>query len=159
VPIRQSGVFAAIYRQGLGDTPVEPRNRIQGMTSTSLYSLAGRNDNPIPIQFLAPIDRLKIPAQYCMPRFNISQAKTTDAAPQNLHVCFFYAHYFSTLYIRNFIGNLPMQLCNIALQKRKKKEKKIYFFINNICISNFQVEFDKTETQKCGMQCGMAVIF
>jgi hypothetical protein len=40
-----------------------PRNRFQGMNSASLYSLAGRDDNPIPPRFLAPIDFLKIPAQ------------------------------------------------------------------------------------------------
>jgi hypothetical protein len=33
------------------------------MNSVSLCSLAGRYDNPIPPQFLAPIDFLKIPAQ------------------------------------------------------------------------------------------------
>jgi hypothetical protein len=33
------------------------------MSSASLCSLAGRNDNPIPTRFLAPIDCLKIPAQ------------------------------------------------------------------------------------------------
>ncbi len=31
------------------------------MNSASLYSLAGRYDNPIPPRFLAPIDFLKIP--------------------------------------------------------------------------------------------------
>ncbi len=39
------------------------RNRFQGINSTSLCSLAGRFDNPIPTRFLAPIDCLKIPAQ------------------------------------------------------------------------------------------------
>jgi hypothetical protein len=39
-----------------------PRNRFQGMNSTSLCSLAGRYDNPSPLRFLAPIDFLKIPA-------------------------------------------------------------------------------------------------
>ncbi len=38
-------------------------NRFQGISSASLYSLAGRNGNPIPTWFLAPIDCLKIPAQ------------------------------------------------------------------------------------------------
>jgi hypothetical protein len=38
---------------------MEPRNRFQGMNSTSLCSLVGRYDNP---RFLAPIDSLKIPA-------------------------------------------------------------------------------------------------
>ncbi len=33
--------------------------------SASLCSLAGRYDNPIPTQFLAPMDSLKIPAQDC----------------------------------------------------------------------------------------------
>jgi hypothetical protein len=33
------------------------------MNSASLCSLAGRYDNPIPTQCLAPIDCLKIPAQ------------------------------------------------------------------------------------------------
>jgi hypothetical protein len=41
---------------------MEPRNRFQGMNSTSLCSLAGRYDNPIPPRFLAPIVSLKIPA-------------------------------------------------------------------------------------------------
>jgi hypothetical protein len=43
---------------------MEPRIRFQGMNSASLCSLAGRYDNPIPPRFLAPIDFLKIPAQY-----------------------------------------------------------------------------------------------
>ncbi len=42
---------------------MEPRNRFQGMKSASLFSLAGRYDNPIPTRFLAPVDCLKIPAQ------------------------------------------------------------------------------------------------
>jgi hypothetical protein len=41
-----------------------PRNWFQGMNSASLCSLAGRYDNPIPPRFLAPIDFLKIPAQF-----------------------------------------------------------------------------------------------
>ncbi len=40
----------------------EPRNRFQGINSTSLWSLAGRNNNPVLTRFLAPIDCLKIPA-------------------------------------------------------------------------------------------------
>jgi hypothetical protein len=42
---------------------MEPRNRYQGIDSASLCSLAGKYDNPIPTQFLATIDCLKIPAQ------------------------------------------------------------------------------------------------
>jgi hypothetical protein len=42
---------------------MEPRNRCQGINSASLFSLAGRYENPIPPQCLAPIDFLKIPAQ------------------------------------------------------------------------------------------------
>jgi hypothetical protein len=42
---------------------MEPRNRCQGINSASLCSLAGRYDNPIPSQCLAPIEFLKIPAQ------------------------------------------------------------------------------------------------
>jgi hypothetical protein len=38
------------------------RNRFQGMNSSSLCSLAGRYDNPLPPRFLAPIDSLKIQA-------------------------------------------------------------------------------------------------
>jgi hypothetical protein len=34
------------------------------MNSASLYSLAGRYENPIPPRCLCPIDFLKIPAQY-----------------------------------------------------------------------------------------------
>jgi hypothetical protein len=41
---------------------METRNRCQGINSASLCSLAGRYDNPIPTQCLAPIDFLKIPA-------------------------------------------------------------------------------------------------
>ncbi len=43
-------------------TFMEPRNRFQGINSTSLCSLAGRYDNPFPTRFLAPVDCLKIPA-------------------------------------------------------------------------------------------------
>jgi hypothetical protein len=43
---------------------MEPRNRFQGINSASLCSLAGRYDNPIPPRCLAPIDSLKIPAQF-----------------------------------------------------------------------------------------------
>jgi len=43
---------------------MESRNRFQGMSSASQFSLAGRYYNPIPTRFLAPIDCLKIPAQY-----------------------------------------------------------------------------------------------
>ncbi len=42
---------------------MKPENRFQGMNSSSLCSLAGRYDNPIPPRFLAPIDSLKIPAR------------------------------------------------------------------------------------------------
>jgi hypothetical protein len=37
---------------------------IQGMNSASLFSLAGRYDNPLPPRFLAPIASLKIPARF-----------------------------------------------------------------------------------------------
>jgi hypothetical protein len=40
----------------------EPKNRLQGIGSARLCTLAGRYDNPIPTRFLAPIDCLKIPA-------------------------------------------------------------------------------------------------
>ncbi len=43
-------------------TLMEHRNRVQGINSASLCSLAGRYDNTIPTRFLAPIDCLKIPA-------------------------------------------------------------------------------------------------
>ncbi len=43
---------------------MKPRNQFQGRNSTSLCSLAGRYDNPIPTRCLAPIDCLKIPALY-----------------------------------------------------------------------------------------------
>ncbi len=36
------------------------------MDSTSLCSLAGQYDNPIPTRSLAPVDCLKIPALFCM---------------------------------------------------------------------------------------------
>ncbi len=39
-----------------------PRHWFQGMNSASLWSLAGRYENPIPPRCLAPIDFLKIPA-------------------------------------------------------------------------------------------------
>jgi hypothetical protein len=43
---------------------MEPRNRFQGNNSASLCRPGGRYDNPIPSRFLAPIDCLKIPAQF-----------------------------------------------------------------------------------------------
>ncbi len=44
-----------------------PRNWCQGLNSASLWSLAGRYDNPIPTRCLAPIDFLKIPALDSVP--------------------------------------------------------------------------------------------
>ncbi len=44
--------------------------------STSLCSLASRYDNPIPTQCLAPIDFLKIPALYTLPRGNLLLLQT-----------------------------------------------------------------------------------
>jgi hypothetical protein len=41
---------------------MDPRNRFQGIDSASIYSLAGRYENPIPPWFLALIDSSKIPA-------------------------------------------------------------------------------------------------
>jgi hypothetical protein len=43
---------------------MEPRNQFHVIDSAGLCSLAARYDNPIPAQFLAPIDCLKIPALY-----------------------------------------------------------------------------------------------
>ncbi len=40
----------------------EPRNRFLGLNSASICSPAGRYDNPIPTQFIALIECLKIPA-------------------------------------------------------------------------------------------------
>ncbi len=40
-----------------------PWIKLKGIDFASLCSLAGRYDNPIPTQFLAPIDCYKIPAQ------------------------------------------------------------------------------------------------
>ncbi len=42
----------------------EAKNRFQGTNSARLCCLAGRYDNPIPTQFLAHMDSLKIPAQF-----------------------------------------------------------------------------------------------
>ncbi len=55
-----------------------PRNWCQGMNSASLCSLAGRYENPIPPQCLAPIDFLKIPAQIHLSRALIHNSKLHD---------------------------------------------------------------------------------
>ena len=53
---------------------MDPRNRFLGMSYASLCSLAGRYNNPIPTPCLAPIDFLKILAQYLIlvPDFSLS---------------------------------------------------------------------------------------
>jgi hypothetical protein len=48
------------------ETFKEPKNRFQGISSDWLCSLAGRYDNPIPTEFLALIDCLKIPALHSL---------------------------------------------------------------------------------------------
>jgi len=53
----------------------EPKNRFQGTNSARLCSLAGRYDNPIPTRFLAPIECLKIPAQYNTSRTRLGSKK------------------------------------------------------------------------------------
>jgi hypothetical protein len=57
---------------------MEPRNRFQGMNSASLCSLAGMYGNPIPTRFLAPIERLKIPAQDAARRCPFHICSTQD---------------------------------------------------------------------------------
>ncbi len=49
-------VRARIFKQSK-----EPKTQFRGINFTSLCSLAGRYDNPIPTRFLALIDCLKIP--------------------------------------------------------------------------------------------------
>jgi hypothetical protein len=60
----RSGVALATIQSPYFLTFMEPRNLFQGVNSASLCSQAGRYYNPIPPRFLAPIDCLKIPAQY-----------------------------------------------------------------------------------------------
>ncbi len=60
--IAKGSLFLFKYRARI--TFMEPKNRFQGINSASIYSLAGRYDNPIPNLFLALVDCLKIPAQY-----------------------------------------------------------------------------------------------
>ncbi len=50
--------------------------RRAGIDSTSLCSLAGRYDNPIPNRFLAPIDCSNIPAQVNGEGSRVTQAKS-----------------------------------------------------------------------------------
>jgi hypothetical protein len=59
-----------VYQSPNFQTFDEPRNRFQGINCAILCSLAvaGRYDNPIPTRFLAPIDCLKIPAQFAEKR-------------------------------------------------------------------------------------------
>jgi hypothetical protein len=61
---RSDGVY---YYLLLGSQIPGPKfcNRFQGIDSSSLCRLAGRNDNPIPTRFLSPIDCYKIPALTC----------------------------------------------------------------------------------------------
>jgi hypothetical protein len=58
----------------------EAKNRFQGTNSARLCSLAGRYDNPIPTQFLAHMDSLKIPAQFG------ASCLLTCQSPNNLSV-------------------------------------------------------------------------
>jgi hypothetical protein len=51
-----------VYKFGLRDGIFKLLRRA-GIDSASLYSLAGRYDNPIPTRFLAPVECSKIPAQ------------------------------------------------------------------------------------------------
>jgi len=51
----------------------EPKNWFQETNSARLFSLVGRYDTPIPTQFLAYIDGLKIPAQDWADRFPVGE--------------------------------------------------------------------------------------
>ncbi len=60
----QARAIAIIKRTPNFYTFKESKNWSQGTNSVRQCSLAGRYDNPIPTRFLAPIDCLKIPAQF-----------------------------------------------------------------------------------------------
>jgi hypothetical protein len=64
-----------------------PQNQFQGMNSASLCSLAGQYDNPLPSQFLAPIDSSKIPAQTILQTFPVVAVldEPYSAKPAQLH--------------------------------------------------------------------------
>ncbi len=64
---------------------MEPKNRFQGKNSASLCSLAGRYDNPIPTQFLAPIDCSKIPAPVLQQEAQIDKDKIPTQISYSLH--------------------------------------------------------------------------
>ncbi len=55
-------------------------NRYQGTSFIRLCSLPGRYDNPIPTQFLTPIDCLKTPALK-----NLPQTLLTNKKQRTLH--------------------------------------------------------------------------
>jgi hypothetical protein len=83
IPVRYSEARGTlIYEKNLKSkiscqTPFkEPKNRFQGTNSARLCSLAGRYDNPLPTQFLAPTDCLKIPAQYSSGLFSSKTDKS-----------------------------------------------------------------------------------
>ncbi len=59
-------LYITFIPHGIGLTFKDSRNRFQEIDSASLFSLAGRYDNPIPTRFLAPIDCYKILAQYAV---------------------------------------------------------------------------------------------
>jgi hypothetical protein len=63
------GISLMFGTESVFNTIMEPRNRLKGMNSTSLCSLADRYYNPIPTRFLASIDCLKIPAQLTADQF------------------------------------------------------------------------------------------
>jgi hypothetical protein len=65
---------------------MEPRNRCQGINSASLFSLAGRYENPIPPQCLAPIDFLKIPALACQAAGGIDSLKSISGLLKCLQI-------------------------------------------------------------------------
>jgi hypothetical protein len=62
----------------------EHKNRFRGTNSARLCSLAGRYDNPIPTQFLAPKDYLKIPAQEKGGGQKIQRGGVTDTGQQHV---------------------------------------------------------------------------
>ncbi len=59
----------------------KPKNRLQGINSASLCSLAGRYDNPLPTRFLAPVDCLQSPALHFLWNNSISNEVIQEQPP------------------------------------------------------------------------------
>ncbi len=108
------------------------------MNSASLCSLAGRYENPIPPRCLAPIDFLKIPAQYleCCTRDCRQKDLRTFTSKFSIFLIVFSTHMrFDPIATKSPVRKIPPIIISVYLCKHKLHRKIGKIYVIYLCCS------------------------